>query len=152
MNDRVEPVPVVFRSTRRVEFSHTDAAGIAHFSSFFLFMEQVEHEFLRSRGLSVLAADAEGPISWPRVSAQCDYQGSARFEDVLDVELGLARVGEKSITYQFVFSSHGKPIARGRLTAVCCRLVDGGVQAIPIPSWFREKLPSGGDAPGVSPS
>ena len=40
-------------STRRVEFADTDAAGIAHFSAFFAWMEETEHEFLRSRGLSV---------------------------------------------------------------------------------------------------
>ena len=37
-----------FRTTRRVEFRDTDAAGIVHFSAFFFYMESVEHEFLRS--------------------------------------------------------------------------------------------------------
>ena len=38
---------------RRVEFHETDAAGIAHFSSLLIFMEQAEHALLRSLGLSV---------------------------------------------------------------------------------------------------
>ncbi len=49
----------VFRTTRRVEFADTDMAGIVHFANFFRFMEAAEHEFLRSRGLSV-AMDWEG--------------------------------------------------------------------------------------------
>ena len=55
---------------RRVEFRDTDAAGLAHFSTYFTFMEEAEHEFLRRRGLSVLMHDADGPLSWPRVAAK----------------------------------------------------------------------------------
>ena len=45
------PSPFIMR--RRVEFRDTDAAGIAHFSVFFPWMEQAEHEVLRQLGLSV---------------------------------------------------------------------------------------------------
>ena len=69
--------PASYRTTRRVEFRDTDAAGIMHFSAFFNYMEQVEHEFLRHLGMSVLARDEEGAISWPRVSASCDYQAQS---------------------------------------------------------------------------
>ena len=85
-------------------------------------MEQVEHEFLRQRGLSVLVRDDGGAISWPRVSASCDYRGAVRFEDVLDVRLAIARRGEKSITYAFSFTHGDRPVAEGQLTVVCCRL------------------------------
>jgi acyl-CoA thioester hydrolase len=129
-----------FRTTRRIEFRDTDAAGIAHFSAFFLYMEQVEHEFLRSLGLSVMTSDADGPISWPRVAAQCDYQGPAHFEDVLDVELQVARLGDKSVSYEFCFTHAGRDVAIGKLTAVCCRMEPAGARAIAIPDWIRSKL------------
>ncbi|MGH7136375.1 MAG: acyl-CoA thioesterase, partial [Pirellulales bacterium] len=111
-----------FRSRRRVAFRDTDAAQIAHFSVFFNYMEEVEHEYLRSLGLSVVFRDSAGTLSWPRVSAQCDYEGAVRFEDVLDIELAVERVGEKSVTYRFTFLHDGRPVAAGRLTAVCCRM------------------------------
>ncbi|MEX0714760.1 MAG: acyl-CoA thioesterase, partial [Pirellulales bacterium] len=76
-----------FRATRRVEFRDTDAAGIAHFSCFFHYMEEVEHAFLRQLGLSVVMSDDQGTMSWPRVAATCQYQGAVRFEDVLDIAL-----------------------------------------------------------------
>jgi acyl-CoA thioester hydrolase len=133
--------PVAYRTTRRVEFRDTDAAGIAHFSVFFNYMEQVEHEFLRHLGLSVLAHDDEGPISWPRVSASCDYRGAVRFEDVIDVELRIVRRGDKSITYGFVFSHEQRPVAEGQLTAVCCRLdPKSPPRSIAIPDWIVAKL------------
>ena len=131
-----------FTATRRVEFRDTDAAGIMHFASFFALMESVEHEFLRYLGLSVLADDGTGPVSWPRVNAQCDFRAAARFEDVLTVSLMLARLGEKSVTYQFDVRRGGQPVAEGRITAVCCRLSTGAgsMQAIPIPAEIAEKL------------
>lgn len=129
-----------FRSQRRVEFKDTDAAGIAHFSTFFNYMEEVEHEYLRSLGLSVVMRDSAGTLSWPRVSAQCDYEGAVRFEDVLDVELTVERVGEKSVTYRFVFLHVDRPIAAGRLTAVCCRIHDGEPLAVLIPEEIAAKL------------
>ena len=133
-----------FQTTRRVEFCHTDAAGIIHFAAFFEFMEQAEHELLRSRDLSVFMNDDMGIISWPRVATKCEFQSAARFEDILEIEVSIARLGEKSITYAFRFRSEGTDVASGELTAVCCRMTDQSPpQPIVIPQWFREKLGAG---------
>jgi acyl-CoA thioester hydrolase len=132
-----------FRTTRRVEFCHTDAAGIAHFGAFFEFMEQAEHELLRSRELSVFMNDDQGIISWPRVAAKCEFQSAARFEDVLEIEVLVSRLGEKSVTYSFSFACEGTKVASGELTAVCCRMTDQAPpQSIAIPDWFRAKVAS----------
>src|SRR5205085_6427896 len=123
-----------FVVTRRVEFRDTDAAGIMHFASFFPLMESVEHEFLRHLGLSVLMRETAGPISWPRVHAECDYRSAVRFEDLLTVELSIARIGEKSITYHFAIREAGRAVADGRIVAVCCRLSpESPPKSIPIP-------------------
>src|SRR4029077_3296293 len=107
-----------FSATRRVEFRDTDAAGIMHFASFFPLMESVEHEFLRHLGLSVMANDGSGPVSWPRVNAQCDFRSAVKFEDVLTITLSVARLGSKSVTYQFDISHDNQPVAEGQMTAV----------------------------------
>lgn len=126
---------------RRVEFCDTDAAGIVHFSSFFFWMEQAEHEFLRSRGLSVLTGDEQGRISWPRVSTKCDFTGTVRFEDMLTIETSITRLGTKSVTYGFRFTCGDRAIAHGEMTSVCCRLhEDRPPEGIEIPTWIRERL------------
>jgi acyl-CoA thioester hydrolase len=135
--------PLTYQTTRRVEFRDTDAAGIMHFSAFFNYMEQVEHEFLRHLGLSVITRDEEGTISWPRVSASCDYRGAVQFEDILDVEVQVVRQGEKSVTYAFAFSHGKRPVAQGQLTTVCCRLdAKAPPRSIPIPDWILAKFVS----------
>ncbi len=134
-------MPITFQTTRRVEFVDTDAAGIMHFSAFFLMMEQAEHEWLRALGLSVVMRDEHGTISWPRASSSCDFQGPAQFEDVLNIDVQLTRLGEKSVTYRFRFTNGEKPIATGEMTSVCCRVAsDTPPVPIPIPEAIVEKL------------
>jgi 4-hydroxybenzoyl-CoA thioesterase/acyl-CoA thioester hydrolase len=135
-----------FLHTRRVEFRDTDSAGIAHFSTFFNFMEEAEHAFLRSRGLSVVMHDAEGTISWPRVSAKCDYRSAVKFEDVMTIEVRIARLGEKSVTFAFTFHAEERLVAEGEITAVCCRIGAGKPpRGIPIPPEMRAKLEANGE-------
>jgi acyl-CoA thioester hydrolase len=131
-----------FLTERRVEFCETDAAGIVHFASYLCYMEQAEHEFLRSLGLSVCEPQGEGwHLSWPRVHVECDFLGSAKFEDVLAIDVRVARLGGKSITYEFGFSRGIEPIAKGRVVAVCCNVKAGlALQSIPIPAKFIELL------------
>lgn len=135
-----------YRSERRVEFRDTDAAGIMHFSTYFTCMEEVEHEFLRSLGWSVVQresdADEAATISWPRVAAACDYSRPSRFEDLLTLELEVAHLGTKSVKYGFTFlAGDDQPLARGSLTAVCCRIVHGKPpEAIAIPDDLRSQL------------
>lgn len=132
-----------YRIQRRVEFRDTDAAGIVHFSVFFLYMEQTEHAWLRSLGLSVVQRDGAVSLSWPRVSARCDYRSAVQFEDLLDIELTVRRLGEKSVTYGFRFEQAGRLVAEGEVTAVCCVIRDGQhPQSIPIPAELRAKLAS----------
>ncbi len=130
-----------FQLTRRVEFRDTDMAGIVHFSVFFTYMEQAEHEFLRSLGLGVVFVVEGREISWPRVSASCDYRRAIKFEQLIDIKVSVSRIGEKSVTYQFRFEHEGQLVAEGQITAVCC-LFQHGVppQSVPIPGMIREKL------------
>lgn len=132
----------VFQTDRIVEFHHTDAARIMHFATYFLFMEEAEHAFLRHLGMSVMSHDGEGKLSWPRVAAKCDYRDSVRFEDVVTIEVRVARLGEKSVTYQHSLRHGERPIAIGQVTAVCCRYEDHDDRptSMPIPKAIRGKL------------
>ena len=131
-----------FRVSRRVDFADTDMAGIIHFSNYFRYMEFAEVAFLRSRGLSVTMPWGEENVSFPRVSATCDFLYPVRFDDVVDIEVRVERVGRKSVTYSFDFTHRGKPVAKGRLSAVCCRIRPGvhDLESIEIPAEIRTRL------------
>ena len=130
-----------FRINRRVEYSDTDTSGIVHFSRFFVFMETAEHEFLRSLGTSVDQEVDGRRISWPRVSARCDYRAPARFGDTLEIGVRVARRGVKSMTYGFEFRCGETLVAEGKMTSACCVIrADARPEAIEIPAWFLERI------------
>ncbi len=131
-----------FRVERRVEFRDTDAAGIAHFSVFFPMMEAAEHDALRHVGLSVMQPMADGShLTWPRVSASCQYHRPARFEDRLEIEVAVESLGTTSVLYAFRFLRDDELIATGELTAVCCLWTPGeGLEKRPIPDDIRSAL------------
>ncbi len=126
-----------FRSRQRVEFADTDMAGIVHFSNFFRYMERVEHEFLRSLGLSVHGVNGEDLVSWPRVSAECKFRAPLSFEDELDVRLLVREKRSKSVTYEFRFYKQGDEnlVAVGSITVVSVSIdrSTGQMTSIPIP-------------------
>jgi acyl-CoA thioester hydrolase len=131
----------IFKTQRRVEFRDTDAAGIVHFSNFFAYMEQTEHAFLRSVGLGVICEIEGQRISFPRVHADCNYRQAIRFEELIDVEMSITRIGSKSVTYAFQFSRAGTPVADGSLTAVCCLFEHGSApESIAIPKKFMDAI------------
>jgi YbgC/YbaW family acyl-CoA thioester hydrolase len=116
-------------------------AGIVHFSNFFRFMESAEVEFLRQRGLSVKLEWEGQRLGFPRVAASCDYLRPAYFEDLLDVDVAVEKVGDKSVTFNFDFSRDGKLLARGKVTSVCCTVEPGNqFRSVPIPATLRAKI------------
>ena len=134
-------MPSTFTITRPVQFAETDMAGIVHFANYFRMMEEVEHAFFRSIGLSVSMQHDGMHIGWPCVSAACEYFGPIRFEDDVQLNLRVTKVGEKSFNYEVDFVLAGKRLALGKITSVCCILEKGAMRAIPIPPALREKLP-----------
>ena len=132
----------MFSVQRRIEFRDTDAAGIVHFSAFFPMMESAEHELLRHLGLSVMQPLKNGAhLTWPRVSATCSYLNAARFEDLLTIDVSIAKIGTTSLTYRFHFRRAGIPIANGEITAVCCVWQkDGSLEKIAITDQLRNTL------------
>ena len=129
-----------FSIRRRVQFAETDMAGIAHFSNYFRWMEEVEHALFRSVGLSVSMQHEGAEISWPRVSVGCEFYRPVRFEDELDLRLRVVKVGEKSLSLEVDFMKGDQQVALGKAVSVCCEVGDGKMRSIPIPKSIRDKL------------
>ena len=132
-----------FSIQRVVQFAETDMAGIAHFSNYFRWMEEVEHAFFRSLGMSVIMPHGDGDITWPRVSVSCEYSGPVRFEDDLDLRLRVAKIGGKSLVFEVDIMKGGERVALGKMTSVCCTIVDGTMRSVTIPAEIRAKLETG---------
>ncbi len=138
-SDERSPAGTPFTYRRMVHFAETDMAGVMHFSNYFRLMEECEHAWWRSIGLTVYMTS--GPkLSWPRVSVSCDYSAPARLEELLDLTLSVTALGEKSVEFRIEFLREGKRIAAGRMKVVCCTMHEGRFGPVPIPADIREKI------------
>jgi len=130
-----------FHQKQLIEFADTDAAGIIHFTNYFRYMEQAEHAFFRSIGYSVMHEYKGTTYSWPRISCKCDFSRPVRFEDELDIHLRIARIGTKSVTFDFTFRHDSHEVARGQIVTVCCVIhPNQQVTGVRIPDHLREKI------------
>jgi acyl-CoA thioester hydrolase len=131
--------PAAFRTSFRVTWVDTDAAQVVHFSNYFRFFEKAEEEFYRRLGFTFKDVHSMG-LWFPRVEACCQFKKPARFNDLLEVELTIEGLGEKSIKYGFkVFNKEtGVLLADGYMVVVVADKQTG--KATQIPKEIVEKL------------
>ena len=135
-----------FKLIHRVAFAETDMAGIVHFSNFFRYMENTEHAFYRSLGASVIMRDANPPLGFPRVHAECDYRRPIRFEENVEIHLLVREKKPKVLSYLFKFrklfaDGTSEQIAHGILTVVCvAHQADGTMSAKAVPDFLGNQI------------
>ena len=121
----------------RVRFSDTDASGRIHYTSMLRFFEAAEVEFLRRLGIEYASIENEH-TGYPRVHVECTYTGAVQDDDVVDLEVGVERVGRSSFTLRFAARVRGKESAHGRIAIVC---MDRETQkSRPLPETVAETL------------
>jgi acyl-CoA thioester hydrolase len=130
--------PPSFKTILRVTWADTDAAQVVHYSNYFRFFERAEEEFYAHLGFSFINIAAMG-LWFPRVEAFCQYKKPARFDDLIEVELTIEELKEKSIKYDFRVSNKSADLlAKGYVVIV---VADKQTEkAVPIPKEVVEKL------------
>ena len=131
--------PNTFKISFRVSWADTDAAQVVHFSNYFRFFEKAEEEFYRHLGFSFNDLMYKG--FWlPRVEACCQYRKPAKFNDLLEVELTIDELKEKSVKYAFrIFDKDSTVLlATGYVVVVAADKQTG--KSTQIPKEIMEKL------------
>jgi len=129
------------REEVRARWSETDTAGIAHFTSFFVYFEAAEKKLFRE----ILRTNFSNPpetrkiFGLPRVEAYCQYFAPAKFDDLLEVELKIGKIGRSNITYEFtVFNKTSNKISASDRVKVVA--IDKDFKPMEIPSEIGELL------------
>ena len=124
---------------RRVEFAETDAAGMVHFSMFFRYMEEAEHALWRKAGLNIWESGED--LTWPRISAHCDFKAPLKFQDEFEVRTGIASVTRSTIQWTHTLVRGDIVVGSGTVTAVCVqKLPGGGMKSTDIPAAIISRL------------
>jgi acyl-CoA thioester hydrolase len=128
-----------FKTSFRVTWADTDAAQVVHYSNYFKFFERAEEEFYRHLGFSFTDLHARG-LWFPRVEAFCRYKRPARFGDLLEVEISIGELKEKSIRFEFnIFNKEEATLlAAGYIVALAADKQTG--KATGIPEEIAKKL------------
>ena len=128
-----------FRTSFRVSWVDTDAAQVVHYSNYFRFFERTEEEFYRYLGFAFTDVNDSG-LWFPRVEAFCQFRKPARFNDILEVELIVEELKEKSVKYGFQISAKESMtvLATGYLAVVAADKQTG--KATQIPKEMAGKL------------
>jgi len=117
---------VSFLFATPVRFSDIDHAGIVYFPRFFHMFHLAFEELWRARlgaraYVELLDRDRLG---FPAVHASCDFKAPLKFGDIAEIELSVARLGSKSITFRYQVHRAGDPRILCADGQVVCAMVD----------------------------
>ncbi|GGH84955.1 acyl-CoA thioester hydrolase [Pullulanibacillus pueri] len=122
-------------TTVRVRFSETDAIGHVNNVSYFIYIEQARVDFLKFLSISINTSDEH--IKAAVVSVSCDFFSQAFFDDELDINTLVEKIGSKSLTLRHVIyhSDTKKKIAEGKSVVVLLDVKQNRSVALPE-SWI----------------
>ncbi len=122
-----------------VRFNDVDHAGIVYYPLFFHYFHLAFEEMFRARMgarayVELLDRDRVG---FPVVASECEFLAPLRFGDDVEIELRVARIGGKSVTFQYTARrvEGGVDAARGKVVCAVTNL--DSFQAVEIPPSLR---------------
>ncbi|MEX2181503.1 MAG: thioesterase family protein [Gemmatimonadaceae bacterium] len=134
------PGPLPYRVQERVRWSDCDPLGIIYYGAFIRFFEAAEHEMFRAAGLPYEVMRVQRHVQLPRKAFAMEFHSPAQMDELLDVEVGVTRIGETSITMRFEAyrASDRAHRATATLTVVCVE--KESITKRPLPDFVKEAL------------
>ena len=129
--------PFKYSALARVWFSDTDAQGVVYYGRYLPYFDHARTEYHRHLDLSgEVLAGAEFVMRAARV----EYHAPARFDDVLEIFVRLARIGRTSATFDH--AAYLYETDRLMATAVHTHVLIDHEQRTPveIPGDYREQM------------
>ncbi len=128
--------PFKFSARTRVGFSDTDAQGVVYYGRYMPYFDLARVEYHRQ--LSMLRAEPTDRQFVMRAMA-VDYHAPARFDDPIEVDVRISRIGTSSVTYEFAAYLEGERLAvTATQTLVLVDLAER--KPCSVPDWWREKI------------
>ena len=130
--------PFRFSTHTRVDVSDTDMMGIVYYGRFMPFFDAAAIAYQRHLGIPLMGPAGHGFVV-RRVSVE--YRESARFDDVLEVFVRVARIGRTSHTVRYrverMSEEHPVYMADGEVVLVG---IDDTRTPTPMPDTVRDAI------------
>ena len=122
----------------RVYWEDTDAGGVVYYANYLKFMERARSEWLRACGFEQDALRDEAGVVFVVRRVEIDYLSPARFNDQLDVSVGLHEVGRASLGVQQELMRGSTCLARAEVKLACVDAVH--FKPVKIPATILQAL------------
>jgi acyl-CoA thioester hydrolase len=121
----------------RVRYGECDPQGVVFNANYLAYFDNSINELARAACGSYQVMLDRG-VDMVVAEAQLRFKAPARFDEQLEVEIGLIHLGTTSIVSEHRISRDGELLVEGTLRHV---MVDPAALAkTPIPDWLREAL------------
>jgi acyl-CoA thioester hydrolase len=125
-----------FSAQTRVGFSDTDAQGVVYYGRYMPYFDLARVEY--HRHLDMLRTEPSDKQFVMRAMT-VEYHAPARFDDPIEVDVRIQRIGTSSVTYEFAAYLDGATLAvTATQTLVLVDLAER--KPCPVPEWWREKI------------
>jgi len=129
----------VYRHPYRVIYADCTVGNHVYYARYLDMLEAARGEFFRHLGASLLVLQEAGTI-FPVIGVEVSYQGMARYDDALTIELRITALGGVRLNFGFrVLNAAGTLLAEGETRHVCAGLDEKPRR---IPKELAEKLQS----------
>lgn len=131
----------------RVRYGETDQMGTFYNARALDWFECGRSELMRRRlGMSYAALEEKG-VFLPVVEAHLEFQGGARYDDLLKVTSVAGLFGRARLRFdvQITHADSGRPVVRGYTVHA---FTDRQAKPLRPPAWFVEMMTSAGGALG----
>lgn len=128
------PVPHVWFA-HRVSYGETDTMGYLYYAEYLHIFERSRSAYIRNLGMSYREVEAKG-MMLPVREASCRYRHPARYDDMLQVQAGIADLGRASLVfvYRVMDENRERLLAEGQTQHACADLTG---RPLRMPDWFR---------------
>ena len=122
----------------RVYYEDTDAGGVVYYANYLRFMERARTEWLRQLGFEQDELVRRDGVVFAVHRASVDFIKPARFNDLLDVTVRIARRGRASMTFVQSVRRGAQTLCQGEIKVAC--IDEASFVPRPLPAAVRARL------------
>ena len=131
-------LPIVVQE--RVRWSDCDPLGIIYYGTYIRLFEVAENEMFRAAGLPYQVLRVERQVQLPRKAFHVEFHSPAEMDELMEIRVGVSRLGETSITMRFEAFRAGDHRHRASATLTVVSVATESITKRPLPQFVEDAL------------
>jgi 4-hydroxybenzoyl-CoA thioesterase len=139
---------MAYRARVKVRFGDSDPAGIAYYPRLYHYCHIAFEEFFEEFvGLPYASLLEQERIGFPTVRVESYFRRPIKYGDILEIEVGVSRLGESSVTFEFRATKAGEGELRFASSHILVAVDVLSLKPVRVPERLREAfLRAGADS------